>query len=139
MSGALAVEIHFHDSEMVVSPSLKVINRRKLVGQITSQVSAALDQPRENMVTEMVVDLGQVTWISSVGLNELIRLQTQSRSSGVSLRLRSLHAAVRDVFRITRLERIFEFEGQSGESTESLPSPSGEGTGNPSDRPTVSV
>ncbi|QDV42935.1 STAS domain protein [Stieleria neptunia] len=96
---------------MVVSPSLKVINRRKSARKISSKVSAALDQPRERLVTDVIVDLGQVTWISSAGLNELIRLQAQSRASGIHLRLRSLNEAVRDVFRITRLERIFEFDG----------------------------
>ncbi|WP_182865910.1 STAS domain-containing protein [Rhodopirellula sp. JC639] len=111
MSSPSAVEIHFHDSAMVVSPSLKVINRRKSAQQISSRVSAELDQPRECLVTEVVVDLGRVTWISSAGLNELIRLQAQSRACGVNLRLRSLSEVVRDVFRITRLERIFEIEG----------------------------
>ena len=96
---------------MVVSPSLKVINRRKLARKISSKVSDALDQPREQLVTDVIVDLGQVTWISSAGLNELIRLQAQSRASGIHLRLRSLNEVVRDVFRITRLERIFELEG----------------------------
>ncbi len=95
---------------MVVSPSLKVINRRKLARKISSKVSDALDQPREQLVTDVIVDLGQVTWISSAGLNELIRLQAQSRASGIHFRLRSLNEAVRDVFRITRLERIFDFD-----------------------------
>ncbi|PAY15981.1 hypothetical protein CKO51_29045 [Rhodopirellula sp. SM50] len=111
MSQTTAVEIHFHDCSLVVSPSLKVINRRKSARKISSKVNAALDQPREHMVTDVIIDLGQVTWISSAGLNELIRLRAQSRASGIHLRLRSLNDAVRDVFRITRLERIFEFEG----------------------------
>ncbi|WP_372896910.1 STAS domain-containing protein [Stieleria sp.] len=111
MTQATAVEIHFHDCSLVVSPSLKVINRRKSARKISSKVNDALDQPREHMVTDVIVDLGQVTWISSAGLNELIRLRAQSRASGIHLRLRSLNEAVRDVFRITRLERIFEFEG----------------------------
>ncbi|QDV83205.1 STAS domain-containing protein [Planctomycetes bacterium TBK1r] len=111
MTQATAVEIHFHDCSLVVSPSLKVINRRKSARKISSKVNDALDQPREHMVTDVIVDLGQVTWISSAGLNELIRLRAQSRASGIHLRLRSLNEAVRDVFRITRLERIFEYEG----------------------------
>ncbi|MCS7468239.1 STAS domain-containing protein [Stieleria sp. ICT_E10.1] len=110
MTQATAVEIHFHDCSLVVSPSLKEINRRKSARKISSKVTAALDQPREHMVTDVIVDLGQVTWISSAGLNELIRLRAQSRASGIHLRLRSLNEAVRDVFRITRLERIFEFD-----------------------------
>ncbi|QEG01612.1 STAS domain protein [Stieleria maiorica] len=138
MSSPSAVEIHFHDSSMVVSPSLKVINRRKSAGQISSRVSAELDQPRECLVTDVVIDLGQVTWISSAGLNELIRLQAQSRASGVNLRLRSLSETVRDVFRITRLERMFEFEGL-GDDEFAVAAPTAEIEGAAAAQATVSV
>lgn len=111
MPTALSVEIRFQDSQLVIYPSLKVINRRKSAGQLCSEVDAALTQPGENQVTDVVVDLEQVTWISSVGLNELIQLQAKTRASGVGLRFRSLSETVREVFRITRLERTFELDG----------------------------
>lgn len=116
MSKTSTVEICFHDSEMIVSPSLHAINRRKSAQQISVEVNAALDEPRERMVTDVIIDLGQVTWISSAGLNELIRLQRRSRASGLGLRLRSLHDTIREVLRMTRLERTFAVDGQVRES-----------------------
>ena len=89
-----------------------MINRRKTAAQISHQVGAALDVPREQLITDLVIDLSDVAWISSVGLNELIGLQARARTSGVHLRLRSPTETVREVLRITRLERIFEFEGE---------------------------
>ncbi|MCO8122840.1 STAS domain-containing protein [Stieleria sp. TO1_6] len=104
----------------MISPSLDALNRRKLAVQLSARVVEAMDQPRPDMLTDVVIDLEQVTWISSVGLNELIQLQTRARGSGISMRLRSLNQAVRDVFRITRLERMFEFEEEAARNDDSL-------------------
>lgn len=110
MSKNSSVEIRFHEAEMIVSPSLKGINRLKQSRQMWEQVAVTLSEPRSSSVTDLVIDLGDVTWISSVGLNELIRLQAQTRASGITLRLSSVAETVRDVFRLTRLERTFQFE-----------------------------
>lgn len=116
MNKVSSVEIRFDEAEMIVSPSLKGINRQELARQMWAEVAATLNQSRPSLLTDLVVDLGKVTWISSVGLNELIRLQTLTRSVGISLRLRSVSETVQDVFRLTRLERIFQLEDHSGEA-----------------------
>lgn len=110
------IEIRVSDSEIVVAPSLRAINRRADARRMSAEVTSELDKARCGDVTELIIDLGQVAWISSVGLNELIRLQTYSRSLGISFRLSSPSDAVRDVLRITRLERTFEFDDSSVES-----------------------
>ena len=110
MSSHSAIEIQFHQSEMVVYPNQKTINRPKLARKFSSAVRSALDSPRQNMVTDLVLDLSQIASISSAGLNELIRIHSDSRAAGVSVRFRSLQENVVEVFRITRLERIFDFE-----------------------------
>ena len=73
---------------MVVFPSTKVINRRKSARQITSKVSAALQDSEQPPMKGVVMDLSDVAWISSAGLNELIQLQARSRASGVKFKLR---------------------------------------------------
>ena len=113
MRNAAAVEIRVHEREMIVLPSSKGINRRKTAAQISTKVRAELGHSQEASVKEVIFDLGQVTWISSAALNELIRLQAEFRSLGVLLRLRSLHETVREVLRMTRLERIFEVDEPS--------------------------
>ncbi|MCA9137866.1 MAG: STAS domain-containing protein [Planctomycetales bacterium] len=117
MPKASPVEIRFHESRLVVSPPLKSINQRKLAGQFFSEVDAALAEACQYNARVVVVDLEQVTWISSVGLNELIRLQAQTRALGLALRFCSLSEAVREVFRITRLERTFELDSLPQERT----------------------
>jgi anti-anti-sigma factor len=116
MSDSSAVEIKFCDHQVVVFPSAKLINRRRSANRITSEVSAALQRrPGECPMTDVVMDMSQVGWLSSAGLNELIRLQAQSRASGIKFRLRSTSETVREVFRITRLERTFQFDSEASE------------------------
>ncbi len=116
MSDSSAVEIKFCDRQLVVFPSAKLINRRKSAKRISSEVSAALERrPRDFPMTDVVMDLSNVGWLSSAGLNELIRLQAQSRASGIKFRLRSTSETVREVFRITRLERTFQFDSDASE------------------------
>lgn len=62
---------------------------------------------------ELRVDLSSIDRIDSEGLNELIRTQSRLRARGVQLRLTGVGSTVREVFRLTRLERVFEFEMSS--------------------------
>ncbi|QDT61818.1 hypothetical protein SV7mr_43590 [Stieleria bergensis] len=54
------------------------------------------------------IDLHLVSRINSMGLNSLISVQTLARHAGVRLELSGVCTEVREVFRITRLERMFE-------------------------------
>ena len=103
-------EIRFDGCEMIVCPKSGTIHRESSLRTLSQRIVDAIDQPRPKLLTDIIIDFNQITWISSVGLNELIQLQRRTRDSGVSLRLRALNTELREVFRITRLERIFEFE-----------------------------
>jgi anti-anti-sigma factor len=70
-----------------------------------SQLIGLLDTDRPSL---LVVDLGQVGQISSECLNQLINVNCYARSTGVKLVLANLCQPLREVFRITRLDRLFE-------------------------------
>ncbi|MDM4018559.1 STAS domain-containing protein [Roseiconus lacunae] len=102
--------IRIDDSVMVVCPTTKSISTRKLAKYFATDVVERLESLQPSELRKVVVDLSGVQWISSAGLNELIHLQTLTRSSGAELHLSGLCETVRDVFRITRLERFFDVE-----------------------------
>lgn len=56
----------------------------------------------------LVVDLGQVKCLSSESLNQLINVNCHARELGTKLVLANLCNSLLDVFRITRLDRLFE-------------------------------
>ena len=61
------------------------------------------------------MDLEHLHRISSAGLNELINMNRQSKSRGARFVLENVHESLRDVFALTRLERMFEFAEHSAE------------------------
>lgn len=56
----------------------------------------------------LVVDLGQVQCLTSESLNQLINLNCHAQERGTKLVLSNLCRPLLDVFRITRLDRLFE-------------------------------
>jgi anti-sigma B factor antagonist len=57
----------------------------------------------------LYLDLKQIERISSAGLNELIGINSLARSRGIRLILLDAQESVREIFALTRLERMFEF------------------------------
>ena len=55
------------------------------------------------------IDMSEINMLGSVGLNELINVNRQARLRGVELVLANVQDPVRDIFALTRLERMFQF------------------------------
>ena len=64
---------------------------------------------RSHPIDHIKVDLGDMERISSVGLNGLIQMNSKSRNHGVQLILLDVPESVYEVFKMTRMERMFEF------------------------------
>ncbi|MCC9599053.1 STAS domain-containing protein [Stieleria sp. JC731] len=109
--------IRIDDSVLVAAPTTKGISTRKLAKYFSADIEEHLTAALENPFRRVIVDLSNVQWISSAGLNELIHLQSMIRSSGTELQLLGLCETVRDVFRITRLERFFDVERSEWETS----------------------
>ncbi|TWU25002.1 putative anti-sigma factor antagonist BtrV [Novipirellula galeiformis] len=76
-----------------------------LVGWINAapKPEPAASKPRPTLN----LDLGDVDWLSSVGINELIQVNRKARKVGVKFVLTEVGDSVREVFELTRLERMF--------------------------------
>ncbi len=66
-------------------------------------------QPAAGRGPHLYLDLKQVERITSAGLNELIGINSLARSRGIRLILLDAQESVREIFALTRLERMFEF------------------------------
>lgn len=67
------------------------------------------DAESEAVDAVLLLDMSDIERITSEGLNELIGFNSEARSQGVSVQLLDVCNTVRDVFKVTRLERMFEF------------------------------
>ncbi len=79
----------------------------ELASEVPSQEAAQLH-----------LDLKSVNGITSAGLNELIGINSQARNRGIRLVLLDVQESVREIFNLTRLERMFEFDCSQRGSTE---------------------
>ena len=78
------------------------------------------DRLLEKGVHFFVVDLGQVGFIDSVGLAQLIRLYKRVRIGEGDVRLAAMPQHVQPVFKLTRLDQVFDIFESSAEAAESL-------------------
>jgi anti-anti-sigma regulatory factor/predicted RNA-binding Zn-ribbon protein involved in translation (DUF1610 family) len=72
--------------------------------EIISQV------PKRVRIGDLVLDFQEVRGIYSADLAKLITLKKQIGAVGAGLKIRHLHADLREIFRITRLDEVFEIE-----------------------------
>jgi anti-sigma B factor antagonist len=57
---------------------------------------------------KLILDCGQVTFISSMGLGTLIRVRSRMQKIGGEVKIASVHGAVAEVMRVVGLNRIFQ-------------------------------
>nr|WP_271895687.1 STAS domain-containing protein [Rubripirellula sp.] len=119
MSQAEVSKTGFGGECRVVSLSHESLNKTGAAARCTGILTELGEQAGVSCsVPALLVDMTDIERITSEGLNELIALNSEARGLGVSVRLLEVCTSVRDVFKLTRLERMFEF-GSLESSTES--------------------
>lgn len=66
----------------------------------------------EQRGVQLVLDLGEVQYLSSAALGKLINLKKKVTSVKGRLRLQNLSSDLLEVFRVTRLDQVLEVEGR---------------------------
>ena len=57
---------------------------------------------------KVVLDLGRLTYINSLGLGTLVRVHNRFKAAGASLKFANLHTAIGEILRMSRLNRVFD-------------------------------
>jgi len=68
----------------------------------------------------IVLNLGEVQYIDSSGLGELVKTQATVRNQGGQLRLVNLNKRAKDLLQMTRLSGVFDIEDDETRAVESL-------------------
>ncbi len=116
MSDDELIRVRVEGSETTVSFSPDHINRTETARKISCDLYELIEhqQSEDTESDHIVLNLENIDRIGSAGLNELIGIKSKARSHGVRLVLSNVQEPVRDVFAMTRLERMFEIEGPEG-------------------------
>ena len=106
-SGApTSMKIEMKDQAIVARPCVKMMNddELKLLAQSIDQ--AAAEDPGKPLV---VIDLSDVEILPSLALGLLVQIAGKCRTRQQKLKLASVRPQIRQVFAITRLDRVFDF------------------------------
>jgi anti-sigma B factor antagonist len=76
---------------------------------------------------KIVLNLGEVSYIDSSGVGELVKALTTTRTKGGQLKLTNLNQRVHDLLQMTRLSRVFEIEKDEASALKSLGGKASEG------------
>lgn len=91
-----------------------------LSGALDAQTAPQLKQAFTDIIRDgrqdIVLDLGGVDFMDSSGLGAIVGAYKQVRIGKGDLRIASLQPAVRKVFELTRLDRVFKIFGDANEA-----------------------
>ena len=79
-----------------------------------------LPQAVGDATPKVIIDFGEVTFLSSAALGPLKRLGVELRAAGNDLRLCCICPEVLEVFTITKLDRLFQIHNTLQEALDSL-------------------
>ena len=87
---------------------------------INAMGKALLDLVKKQYMIKMVIDLGEVKYLSSAFLRQLIALYKALKEEKGDLRLCRVDPQVREVFKITQLDKMIEIHDTLQKAVESL-------------------
>ena len=81
-----------------------------LQGQIVIEQTEVLRDAVQSLpeTSSVILDLSRVTLIDAHGLGVMLQLREQSQAKGVRFQLVNVSPPMREIFRITRLDGIFQ-------------------------------
>ena len=94
-----------------------VVENQVLVNLSGSIYVEEAAQLRESLVGHIdkghktfIIDLGGVDYIDSSGLGTLVAIPKRALQNGGSVVIKGLHGLVKDLFELTRLDKVFEIQ-----------------------------
>jgi anti-sigma B factor antagonist len=83
----------------------------RVAGRMDAESTQAFESHCESCISEgvttLVLDLGNLTYVSSMGLGAIVRVAKQLGDGGGEVRICCLTGLVRQLFEITRLNNVF--------------------------------
>jgi anti-sigma B factor antagonist len=100
------IQTETRDSTLIVRPQAKMLDDQQLKSLLTE-----IDQLAGSTsgISIVVLDLEKVQLLPSLALGLLVQISHKCKARQQKLKLAAIQPAVRQVFAITRLDRVFEF------------------------------
>lgn len=96
------------------------LSGRLTLGDASAQLRDTLRELVESGTNKIVLNLGEVAYIDSSGLGELVSGFTTVKNSGGELKLANLTQKVNDLLTVTKLYTVFEVHNDEKSAVESF-------------------
>lgn len=96
------------------------VSGRVILGEETKLLRETIQSLLGEGQKEVLLNLGEVSFIDSAGIGELVSAFTSVRNRGGELKLLNLTRRVRDVLQITKLYTVFEIRDDEAASIKSF-------------------
>jgi anti-sigma B factor antagonist len=96
------------------------VSGRIILGEETKLLRETIQGLLREGQQDILLNLGEVLFIDSAGIGELVSAFTSVRNRGGELKLLNLTRRVRDVLQITKLYTVFEIRDDEAASIESF-------------------
>ena len=106
MSEIELINVRMEGSDRVVSFSADDINDLRASLRIGAEIEQLFQS--DQSIESLTIDLHEIDWLGSMALNQLISIQTLSRKTGIPIRVMNVSDSAREIFKLTRLERMFD-------------------------------
>lgn len=111
------VSVEYASGAVVVTFMDEQILEEADISAIRESVTAVVEQTDKPGI---ILDFSNVRFLSSAVLGMLIRVSKMVYEKAGQLRLCSIHPKILEIFRITRLDRIFDIRKDAAAAIESL-------------------
>ncbi len=90
------------------------------LGQATSLFRNTLRELLQKGAKKLILDLGNVTYLDSTGIGELVGAYTSAHNAEAQIKLARLPKKVYDLLQITKLVTVFEIYDDEAEAVQSF-------------------
>lgn len=80
------------------------------------EIKKTFDKLISKKTPKIVINLSQVTYVDSSGLATLVEILKNMRAYGGRLRLTNLSSKIKNLFEITKLEKLFEIIAEEADA-----------------------
>lgn len=85
------------------------LDGRLALGGPVDELRARWTEALAGGAKEIILNMGRVTMVDSSGIGTMIRCHSAVTAAGGKLKIVGANSTVRQAFRITRLDKVFEF------------------------------
>jgi anti-sigma B factor antagonist len=96
------------------------ISGRITVGEGNVMLREVVRELADNGHKKIILNLGEVQYVDSSGMGELVKTHTTMRNQGGQLRLVNLNSRINDLLQMTRLSAVFDIERDEASAIRSL-------------------